>query len=184
MIGGGRGELSFHWGLVVWSCRYSRGFQSWRWVMAGDRAQKRGCTDVLESWAACGCWCSRDKDLVVTKHKVVARVGVTGWGVTARGLGRACGVLGLPRLLLMTVLRLEGVKSSWGVELPLSSWSGLGAPSCLLPSEASRPQQGRERTQSSLGKRELAGRSLTGSKGCLDVSSRQEFTTPLFSLCC
>lgn len=121
---------------------------------------------------------------MVTKHKVVARVGVTGWGVTARGLGRACGVLGLPRLLLMTVLRLEGIKSSWGVELPLSSWSGLGAPSCLLPSEASRPQQGRERTQSSLGKRELAGRSLTGSKGCLDVSSRQEFTTPLFSLCC
>lgn len=50
-------------------------------------------------------------------------------------------------------------------------WGSGGGPSFLLPSEAWRPQQGTERPQSSLGKRALAGGSLMGPKGCLDMSS-------------
>ena len=48
---------------------------------------------------------------------------------------------------------------------------GQGAPSCLLSSRAWWPQQGTEGTQSSLGRRVLAGRSHMGFKGCLEMSS-------------
>lgn len=78
-------------------------------------------------------------------------------------------------LLLMTAPRLEGVGCFFVV--------GVGmAHSRLLPSEAWKPQQGTEGTQSILGKRELAGGPLLGSKGSLDVSSWWEFMDLLLSL--
>lgn len=75
---------------------------------------------------------------MVIKYKVVVRVGVIGWGVIVRGFGRACGVLGFFRFLLMIVLRLEGVKFFWGVEFLFSFWSGLGVFFCFLLLEVLR----------------------------------------------
>lgn len=87
-------------------------------------------------------------------------------------------------LLLMEVLRLERIRSSWGVVLPLSSSSGAGgmAPSCLLPSEAWWPLHVTERTQSSLGKQCV----LEGLSWVPRAARHQQpkFMVPLFSLCC